>query len=151
MRDRRLVLQFHYDLLYLSQKPTDLDVVEEVVPFCFVIQISVLQADPLPGYKKEILIDELVNLKPGKFRDFLTKGMLQKDTNRRNTKIRYILSLYFIKSFTVVILMKLMRQVQLPLLGKTTLEVTSTILENKNENLAYFEEFKKIICLILLS
>lgn len=151
MRDRRLVLQFHYDLLYLSQKPTDLDVVEEVVPFCFVIQISVLQADPLPGYKKEILIDELVNLKPGKFRDFLTKGMLQKDANRRNTKIRYILSLYFIKSFTVVILMKLYRQVQVPLLGKTTLEVTSTILENKNENLAYFEEFKKIICLILLS
>lgn len=151
MRDRRLVLQFHYDLLYLSQKPTDLDVVEEVVPFCFVIQISVLQADPLPGYKKEILIDELVNLKPGKFRDFLTKGMLQKDADRRNTKIRYILSLYFIKSFTVVILMKLYRQVQVPLLGKTTLEVTSTILENKNENLAYFEEFKKIICLILLS
>lgn len=111
MRDCRLVLQFHYDLLYLSQKPTYLDVVEEVVPFCFVIQISVLQADPLPGYKKEILIDELVDLKPGKFRDFLTKGMLQKDTNRRNTKIRYILSLYFIKSFTVVILMKLYRQV----------------------------------------
>ena len=40
------------------------------------IQISVLQADPLPGYKKEILIEELVNLNLGKFRDFLTKGML---------------------------------------------------------------------------
>ena len=40
------------------------------------IQISVLQADPLPGYKKEILIEELVNLKLGKYRDFLTKGML---------------------------------------------------------------------------
>ena len=40
------------------------------------IQISVLQADPLPVYKKEILIEELVNLTLGKFRDFLTKGML---------------------------------------------------------------------------
>ena len=107
MRDCRLVLQFHYNLLYLSQKLTYLDVAEEVVPFCSVIQISVLQADPLPGYKKEILIEELVNLKLGKYRDFLTKGMLQKDANRSNTKIRYILSLYFIKSFTMVILMKL--------------------------------------------
>lgn len=40
--------------LSLSQKFTYLDAVEEVVLFCSVIQISGLQADPLPGYKKEM-------------------------------------------------------------------------------------------------
>lgn len=34
--------------------PTYLDVVEVVVLFCSVTQISVLQADLLPGYKKDV-------------------------------------------------------------------------------------------------
>lgn len=42
-----------HDFLYLHQKLTCLDVAEEAVLLCFVIQISMFQADLLPGYKKK--------------------------------------------------------------------------------------------------
>jgi hypothetical protein len=50
------MVKFHYDFPHLSQKPTYPDVVEEVVLFCSEIQISVFQADPLPGFKKQTSI-----------------------------------------------------------------------------------------------
>lgn len=60
----RLQLEYSIPISFcFSRTPTDLDVVEVIVLFCSVIQTSGFQADPLPGFKIEILIWVLVIVK----------------------------------------------------------------------------------------